>query len=256
MVLAITFIAERASTRLAGVLLGFPLGAGISILFFGIEQGALFAAESALWGIPGILASLTFALAYLVGIKYFNQKKSICIILSTLIGVAGFFVATLIIYRFMPESRWLNIPLTIIGVLGFALLFKKHPSYIVSHKTPVTPFILGGRAGFAALVVLLITSVAHLIGPQWSGLFTTFPVTLLPVIVILHHQYGADIVFTLLRELPFGLLAIVVFDFAVAKSLPLLGVGVGICISYGIALLYLLLYELKIRNTLARWFYP
>ena len=249
-----TFIAERTSARLAGVLLGFPLGAGLSLLFFGIEQGALFAVKSALWGIPGILASLTFALAYLAGIKYFTQEKSICIILSTLIGVAGFFVATLIIYRFMPESSWLNIPLTVIGVFGFALLFKKLPIHIVSHTTPVTPLILGSRAGFAALVVLLITSAAHHIGPQWSGLFTTFPVTLLPVIVILHYHYGVDIVFTLLRELPFGLLAIIVFDFAVAKSLPLLGVGVGICISYGIALLYLLLYELKIRKTLARWF--
>jgi len=100
------------------------------------------------------------------------------------------------------------------------------------------------------LVVLLITRIAQLIGPQWSGLLSTFPVTLLPVVAILHHHYGADTVFTLLRELPFGLQAIVVFNFVVAKSFPFLGVGIGLLISYGIALVYLLIYELKLRSLL------
>lgn len=249
--MTITFIAERASTRLAGVLLGFPLGAGLSILFFGIEQGALFAAESALWGIPGILASLAFALAYLMGVKYLTQEKYLKIICCALLGIAGFFAASLIIYLLMPKTVWLNIPITISGVFGFAFLFRKLPVNKISLKAPVTALTLGVRAGFTALVVLLITSIAQLIGPQWSGLFSTFPVTLLPVVVILHHHYGADMVPTLLRELPFGLLAIVVFDFVVAKSFPFFGVGIGLLISYGIALLYLLIYELKLRGLLS-----
>jgi len=250
MVLTITFVAERASTRLAGVLLGFPLGAGLSILFFGIEQGALFAAESALWGLPGVLASLAFALAYLMGIKYLTQQNDLKIICCALLGIVGFFVASFIIYLLMPKTIWLNIPITISGVFGFAFLFRKLPVNKISLKAPTTPLILGIRAGFTALVVLLITSIAQLIGPQWSGLFSTFPVTLLPVVVILHHHYGADTVLTLLRELPFGLLAIVVFDFVVAKSFPLWGVGIGLLISYGIALIYLVIYELKLRSLL------
>ena len=256
MVLTITFIAERASTRLAGVLLGFPLGAGLSILFFGIEQGALFAAESALWGIPGLLSTLVFALMYLVGVQSLTQKKSLHIICCALLGIAGFFAATFIIYLVMPKNSWLNIPITLIGVFGFALFFRKLPVNNVSHKIPVTPLILGIRAGISSLVILLITGVAQLIGPQWSGLFSIFPVTLLPVIVILHHHYGADTVLALLRELPFGLLAIVVFDFSVANSFPLLGVGGGIVVSYGIAFLYLLFYEMKARKALARWLSP
>ncbi len=256
MVLTITFTAEYASTRLAGVLVGFPLGAGLSILFFGIEQGASFAAESALWGIQGVLATLTFSLAYLTAVKYFTQQNPITIIYCTLLGLVGFFAASLLIYFVMPKASWLNVPLTLIGVFGFAFLFRKLPLNNISRKTPVTPLILSIRAGFTALVVVLITSIAQLVGPQWSGLFSTFPVTLLPVVVILHHHYGTDNVFTLLRELPFGLLAIVVFDFAVAKSFPILGVGGGILVSYGTALLYLLFYELKARRALAQWFSP
>ncbi|MCD6186589.1 MAG: hypothetical protein J7K09_00375 [Desulfuromusa sp.] len=255
LVLTITFIAERASIRLAGVLLGFPLGAGLSILFFGIEQGASFTAKSALWGIPGVLASLTFVLAYLCGVQYLNWKKSVTIICCTLLGIAGFFVASLLIYLLMPKESWLNIPLTIAGVIGFAFLFRKFPLNRISVKVPVTPLVLGVRAGFTALVVLLITGVAQWIGPQWSGLLSTFPVTLLPVMVILHHHYGTDSLFTLLRELPFGLLAIVVFDFSVAVSFPILDVAGGMLVSYGVAFLYLLIYELKLRSLLKQYFF-
>ncbi len=44
---------ECVSTCLVGILLVFSLGADHSILFSGVEQGTLFAAESAIWGIPG-----------------------------------------------------------------------------------------------------------------------------------------------------------------------------------------------------------
>ena len=255
MVLTITFIAERASTRLAGVLLGFPLGAGLSILFFGIEQGASFAAESAFWGIPGVLASLSFALLYLLGIQYLTRQKYTPIIFCLLLGVAGFFVAATILYFVMPKISWLNIPLTIVGIFGFSCLFRKFHVVKIPVKVPITFLVLSVRAGFTALVVLLVTGVAHLIGPQWSGFLSTFPVTLLPVMAILHHHYGAETIFTLLRELPFGLLAIVVFDFSVAVSFPILGVAGGMVVSYGVAFIYLLIYELKLRGLLAQYFF-
>lgn len=37
MVLGITLMAERVSTRFAGVVMGFPLGAGLSLFFIGFE---------------------------------------------------------------------------------------------------------------------------------------------------------------------------------------------------------------------------
>ena len=37
-----------------------------------------------------------------------------------------------------------------------------------------------------------VTSVAHLLGPKWSGLVVGFPVNGLPVIALLHARYGAE----------------------------------------------------------------
>ena len=70
MVIAITLIAEKLSTRFAGVLLGFPLGAGLTFFFTGIEQGSLFAAQSAPWAIQGLSATLVYYTFPWLGVFY------------------------------------------------------------------------------------------------------------------------------------------------------------------------------------------
>lgn len=112
----------------------------------------------------------------------------------------------------------------------------------------MTVGVLAVRASFAALTILSITALAELIGPQWSGLLTTFPVVLLPVAVVLHHHYGVDVVLALFRGLPFGLLAIVVFDLVVGFSYPRLGIWGGFVLSYVAAFSYLLVYEFFLRQ--------
>jgi hypothetical protein len=49
--------------------------------------------------------------------------------------------------------------------------------------------------------VVTVTSLAHLLGPKWSGLIAAFPVNTLPVIVILHRHYGSDVAFLGLERL-------------------------------------------------------
>lgn len=255
MVLAITTIAEKVSTRFAGVLLGFPLGAGLSILFFGMEQGAHFAAESALWGIPGILASLCAALAYAVNLRYSRLQGRINILFSMLVAGCGFFVAAKLLHLMLPAGSVFRILITLIGIVVFAIYFRSFPTYKILLKVPLTASVLAARAGFTAAIILSVTSVAHSIGPQWAGLFSSFPVTLLPAAVILHYHYGTEAVFALFRELPLGIVAIVIFDLVVAASFPILGVGFGLLLSYAAAFLYLLAYELYLRKYLTERFF-
>ena len=55
MVVGLSLIAEKVSTRFAGLVSGFPLGAAISLFFIGYEIEPSFAARSALFTILGLI---------------------------------------------------------------------------------------------------------------------------------------------------------------------------------------------------------
>jgi hypothetical protein len=61
------------------------------------------------------------------------------------------------------------------------------------------------RAAFAALVILAITTVAGAVGPRWAGLFSAFPITMLPLLAIIQFTYQPDHVRTIIKNVPRGL---------------------------------------------------
>ena len=91
MVLIVTLVAERGSPRFAGVLLGFPLGAGLSLAFLAIEQGPIFAADSARWTMQGIIATLGFL---------FDPA-------ATCLNASGDTIASMLVTRLVEGKEWL-----------------------------------------------------------------------------------------------------------------------------------------------------
>lgn len=252
MVIFITLVAERVSTRLAGVLLGFPLGAGLSLFFLGIENGPEFGAESALWCTQGILAALSFCAVYLLATLWMSKRNTLAVSCCSLLGTAGFLVCSLLIHLLMPESTLVRSLLMLVLLAVCILLFSRIPNQPVHRQQKVTPAILAFRGLFAALVILAITTTAAFIGPRWSGLFAAFPTTILPSVVVLHHRYGSAVARSLFRELPLGMIAILVFATTVHFSYPLQGVLAGTVTAYLLATCYLYCYEKLLRKSLTR----
>jgi hypothetical protein len=256
MVLTITLVAERASARFAGVLMGFPLGAGLSLFFIGVEQGPLFAADSALWSTQGILATLGFSWGYLLGLRWFEKEDVSGVVWCVVMGLTGYFVTALCVRYLLPESLVLR-SLLLAAVLGGCIArFRAIPVKTIEVRVSLNPTLIAIRAGFAAMAILLITWMAGMVGPQWSGIFSTFPATVLPSVVVLHHHYGREAVKTLFREFPLGLLAVIIFALTVHLIYPGFGVYRGTLISYMIATVYLLVYEMKLRGMLNHWLPP
>nr|WP_321467532.1 hypothetical protein [uncultured Desulfobulbus sp.] len=254
MVIAITWIAERVSSRFAGVLLGFPLGAGLSLLFIGLVQGADFAAQSAQWTTQGLLPTLIWCLSYRVlAEKLHRLYRPLAVLLSLLVSLFCYLPSTLLVMELAPSSLGLRLLLSLFALGIFSLLFRHGPQQENTIcPQPVTGLILLGRALLTALIILAITSSAGYVGSHWSGVFSAFPATILPVVLILHSHYGSVILRPLFQQLPMGMLAIVVFSLAVAWSYPILGVGWGTIASYGIAMSYLLFYEFSFRKKVER----
>lgn len=255
MVTGITLIAERGSPRLAGVIMGFPLGAGLALFFLGFEQGTGFAAHSALWSIPGTLSMLSFCLGYRQCSTIVSGKSIFIIILCTISGLICYFLTSLILQRFLPEETWARIAVLLFFVPIYALLLGKKPPAPVSLAPPSVATkkrVLLARAGFASAIIIIVTASANTVGPVWSGLFSTFPTTILPSVLILHRKHGAILVPLLFRETTFGMLAIVVFAIAVHFFFPIYGVYLGALLSYIVAFIYLLTYERYLRRPLMK----
>jgi len=250
MVIGITLTAERVSTRLAGVLIGFPLGAGLTLFFLGLEQGEAFAAESALWSIQGILAALGFCWCYRKGALWFHGKTWVSLCLSCITGLAGFFTSAIVLKYLMPGNPVLRTCMVILLLFIPAVAFRKASEKKIKKSVSFSLPMLLCRAGFAALVILGVTGIAASVGPVWSGMLATFPTVILPSVVILHYHYGSSSVPAFFRDTPLAMLAIIVFSLSVHWTFPLFGVLGGTLFSYSAALIYLLIYEIKLRAVL------
>jgi hypothetical protein len=102
------------------------------------------------------------------------------------------------------------------------------------------------RSLFAAAVITLITASARLVGSDWAGLLAAFPITMLPFVFIIHATYHTEHVWAILKNVPMGLGAIVVYGFVIALSYPRHGIWLGTLEGYLAAAAYLLLLNLPI----------
>jgi hypothetical protein len=247
MVILITLVAERTSPRFAGVLIGLPLGVGLTLFFLGVEQGPAFASESSLWSIQGILATLAFCWCYRSSIVFIphNLKGSLC--LGCLCGLVGYFAVAATLQQVMPQNNVLRLLLVVLLLVPPTFSFRRCAQRKIDKRVTATGFMLALRAIFAALVILTVTGLAAVVGPTWSGLLAAFPTAILPSVMILHFHYGQKTIPGFFRDTPPAMLAIVVFSIAVHWTFPLFGVYLGTLVSYAAAFAYLAVYELKLK---------
>jgi hypothetical protein len=93
-------------------------------------------------------------------------------------------------------------------------------------------------ARMLATVVLVggISIGADALGPQLSGVVSTYPAIVTVIGSFTHHQWGRDAVRDMLRGLALSLLAFVMFFLAVGATLPLVGVAAAFVLGTASAL--------------------
>ncbi len=241
-VLALSVLAERAGPRVAGVLSGYPIGTAILLYFIAIEQGITFASESAVYALPGLIATLTFLYAYFLVSKIsVNLPVLAQIFLSSCGAFTGFLAVS---WVFQLASLGLAAAATVLLVAIFValVLFRKIENVRILNRVRLTKGVVVLRAALAAIIVLVISGLAAWIGPQWAGLLSGFPVTLYPMMLILHFSYGAAPVHTLIRNFPRGMGALWIYTLSVSLGYPVLGLELGTICAFGAATVYLVSY--------------
>ena len=242
-VIGLSFLAENVSPKVAGILSGYPTGSAITLFFFGLEVSPEYAAKSAVFNMIGLTAALTFVYVYYLATKYF---KKYTILWSSVTAILTYFLVVAVLNQIeLPKYIAIFIPISFSFLSIY--LFKDIPNIDIQTKAKVNFKILFVRAFFAALIILLITTVPKFVGPSLAGLFSAFPTTLFPLMIIIHFTYSKEHVHTIIKNVPIGMFSLIIYSLTISIVYPLYGIYLGTLISFGTATLYLLVYS-KIKR--------
>lgn len=210
----------------------------LSLIFFTIEQGPTFAAESAFWTIPGMCATVPVYLGYLVATRLVPAPRAASVSAGAVVGTASFVVSTVAL-SLLPLGPLTVMPLAAAVCAAATFAVRGLPDTARLTRAPTSLPLLATRVGVSALTVLAVTSAAHLLGPKWSGLVVGFPVNSLPVMALLHARYGAGVIMPFIRIFPAGAFGICLFNLVASRTLVRLGLPATIALAYGVDLVYL-----------------
>lgn len=235
-VTGLSIVAERVSPRVAGILSGYPAGSAIALFFIGLERGADFAGRGAPYNIAGLTATLVLLLIYYL---VSARLRRFVILAASAAGIAGFFT-TIGLLNALNLPAWAGVALTTAAIPCFHFLFRGIPNARIDNRVRLGARMLLFRAALSGMIVVAVTGAAHLVGPGQAGLFSAFPATAYPLLLIVHLTYGIRQAHTVIKNMPQGLGSLVVYSLTISIAYPQLGIYWGTLLSFGMATLYLL----------------
>lgn len=247
-VVLLSLIAEWAGPRIAGIASGYPLGAAISLCFIGIENGTTFAASSALYTAAGLAATVAFVVGYMLGIRLAGHcNRWAALAFSILLGLAAYGMAAATLSSI--SVNWISAPMiAIVFILLAGWGFRGIPDVKIRQRIRLGYWVAFIRAGFAAVVIVVITTLAEVIGSRWAGIFSAFPITMLPLLAIIQATYRPEHVSAIIKNVPRGLGSLVAYAMVIAAAYPHVGITWGTVLGYLAATAYLIIIEYGLRT--------
>lgn len=164
-----TYIAERVSGKIGGLIVGLPSTAVISLLFIGLTQG-IPAALTASKIIPFSSGLYCF---YFIAYLLLTKKGFKQGFFGSLIV---WFIFAIVAVRFSPDNLLVSIILWLILVASCIWWVVKNVQ--INHKL-IPKKIIGNPLWLKALitgtVISLIVIIGKIAGPKWGGVFANFP---------------------------------------------------------------------------------
>jgi hypothetical protein len=237
----LSFLAEKASEKTAGLIITIPSTIAISFFFIGWTLSPQEIANIAPVTLLtlGVIGLSTIAYLSLSKIKL---KKIYSIILCTAssLFIWFLFAVPLAIFKFS------NLLLAIIGFLILAAI----PYYFVTIKSKTTSLDTPikystsqkiARAAFAGVIISLAVFLSKTLGPFWGGIFSSFPAKFTTSLIIIHWHYNSNFLFKVWKNFPLGFLTSATYPIAAIYTFPKFGIWLGTLIAYAISLLVFLI---------------
>jgi hypothetical protein len=213
-VAGLSLLGRRFGPAVAGFLAAFPLVAGPVLALMVAEQGRAFGARAAFACAIGVAPTMLFGVVYAHAALRARWWRAV------LLAYAGYFAAA---------GALLSVPKTLALALAvplgaWALCLRLFPRAVSARVAQVpSRWDLPVRVAATMLLVLTITGLAEVAGPELSGLFAPFPIATAVLAVFAHRSVGGAAAAVLLRSLVRGLVSFVVFFVVLGLALVRLG---------------------------------
>lgn len=213
---AVSLAGRRWGPAISGWLVGLPLTSGPVALFLALEQGKVFAAQTARGTLLGLVSLAAFCLIYSLVAARSGWFPSL------LAGWAAYFLVTLLL-----SGTATSLPvcfLAAVATLTLVLLVfprSRRASTLVQPPSWEIPL----RMVAATVLVLGLTAAASTLGPQLSGLLSPFPVYATILAAFTHSSESGASAAHLLRGVVTGTFSFAVFFLVVGGTVEHWGVG-------------------------------
>ncbi len=216
LILIATLAGRRWGPAVGGWLAGLPLTSGPVSLILALEQGPEFAARAALGTLFGLVSLASFCLAYGAATRRAGWP-------GCLAAALGAFAASTLVFRgaALPLGLAFAVVCAVLAGVG-ALLAGGSPSRPPRRLLPAD---LAFRMAVAALLVLVLTSVAATLGPALAGSLSPIPVFGAILAVFAHRDQGGAAAAQLLRGMVLGSFGFATFLLVVGSLLDRVAIG-------------------------------
>jgi len=238
-----SLVARRWGPAIGGWIVALPLTSGPVLLFLALERGPAFASDAAIGTLLGLGAIVAFGLAFAVASA---RGPAAALVAATV----AYVVAGLLLQSVAGWPFVLLTALVAAAILGALRILPTSTS--ARSTTPHPSWDLPARVIVGTTLVVVLTSIAPLLGPTASGIVTTFPVyvSVLSVFAFLHDGRPAAI--GVLRGMFSGLPGTVAFYVPVHFLVEPAGVGPAFLLAIGATLAVQAVAFPRLRASVAR----
>ena len=230
LMLIVSLAVKKWGSFVGGILSGMPLTSGPIVIFLSLEQGPAFAARSAGAALSGLAAVLMTYLAYL----FFSHRLAIWAACLSSLAIFIFSSVLLMFSRSLP----LAIVISMIIILTILCFTRNVQGELTQRVAPYWDIPL--RMLTATALLVAITSSAHALGPQLSGLLSPFPVIAWPLTIFAHYHGGRQEMMGLVRGNAMSAVGVIIFYLIIS----------GLIVSSGILLTFVLAFMASVGVTL------
>lgn len=202
LIAAATLAARRWGPVVGGWLAGLPLTSGPISVFLAVEQGGVFASHAAVGSILGVVAAVVFCVSYALSAHRFGWRGSI------FCSFVAYVPTVFLLSRFefsLPAAALAAFLILLAGML----VIHSGQGKIVAAVPPW--WDLPMRMMVATLLLLAVTTAAHLLGPQMSGILAPFPIMTCVMAIFSHAQYGEPGVRLFMRGIITAMFSLIAF---------------------------------------------
>jgi hypothetical protein len=227
LVLLASLATRRWGAKIGGLLTGLPIVSAPALFFFAVEQGDAFAAEASRGVIVSLLAVAATALSY--------AWVSLCTPwwLSLPVSWTSFFVVVWLLYG----VRWPAAVALIVALASMVVAQALLPRAGGHTAKPRPAWDLPLRAFASMALVVVVTGLAHRLGPTLSGALTPFPVAISILLGFSHAQQGSSAAISFLRGFFPGMWGFAAFCFVLSVTIVPLGTAAAFALATACALL-------------------